>query len=77
VTATTRWVVQHDGKWAVTKENRERVSDLLATQDEAIKRGHEIVQNLGGGELNIQDREGKIRDKVTVSPGHGDPKAPG
>ena len=59
--------MQHDGQWAVTKEDRERVSDLLATQDEAIRRGHEIVRNLGGGELVVQGRDGDIREKVTVA----------
>lgn len=64
-----RWVVQYpEGGWAVTRENRERVSDLLDTQEEAVRRGHEIVRNLGGGELVTQGRDGKIREKVTVAP---------
>src|SRR3954447_16294720 len=32
-----RWVVEHpDGGWAVEKEDRERVSDILRTQEEAV-----------------------------------------
>jgi len=65
-----RWVVQHpDGGWAVVREGRERVSDLVPTQEEAIQRGHEIVRNLGGGELVIKGVDGKIREKVTVAGG--------
>jgi len=65
-----RWIVQYpEGGWAVVKEERERVSDVLDTQEEAIKRGHEIVRNLGGGELIIKGVDGKIREKVTVAGG--------
>ena len=71
-----RWVVQHpDGGWAVVKEGRERVSDLLPTQEEAIARGHEIVRNLGGGELVIKGVDGKIREKLTVAGGSPDDAA--
>ena len=70
MTDTTRWVVEYpEGGWAVEKENRERVSDILRTQEEAIDRGHEIVRNLGGGELIVKGRDGKIREKVTVAAG--------
>jgi hypothetical protein len=78
VAANDRWVVEYpDGGWAVERENRERVSDVLRTQENAIKRGHEIVRNAGGGELLIKGRDGQIRDKVTVAPGHDDPSTPG
>jgi len=68
--ANDRWVVEYpDGGWAVERENRERVSDVLRTQDEAIERGHVIVRNLGGGELIVKGRDGTIREKVTVAGG--------
>jgi hypothetical protein len=50
---------------------------VLTTQAEAIDRGHEIVHNLGGGELIVQGRDGEIRDKITVAPGNDDPNKPG
>ncbi len=69
--ANTRWVVEYpDGGWAVEKEEHERVSAVGSTQAEAIERGHEILRNLGGGELIIKGRDGQIRDKVTVAPGN-------
>jgi hypothetical protein len=40
---------------------------VLRTQEEAIDRGHEIVRNLGGGELIVKARDGQIRQKVTVA----------
>jgi hypothetical protein len=76
--AADRWVVEYpDGGWAVERENRERVSDILPTQAEAIERGHEIVRNAGGGELIVKGRDGQIRDKTTVAPVHDDPNKPG
>ncbi len=65
-----RWVVEYPGGgWAVERENRERVSDVLATQAEAVERGHVIVRNLGGGELIVKGRDGLIREKLTVAGG--------
>lgn len=72
-----RWVIPHDGGWAVAKEDRERVSGAFATQAEAIDRGREIVRNAGGGELTVLAEDGTIRQKNTVAPGHDDPSSPG
>lgn len=63
-----RWVVEHpDGGWAVERENRERVSDILPTQEEAMSRARVIIGNLGGGELIVKGRDGQIRLKDTVA----------
>jgi hypothetical protein len=76
--ASTRWIVEYpEGGGAVAKEDRQRVSDVLNTQAQAIDRGHEIVRNLGGGELIVKGRDGEIRDKITVAPGNDAPNKPG
>lgn len=63
-----RWVVEYpEGGWAVEKEDRERVSDILGTQAEAMTRAREIIRNLGGGELIVKGRDGEIRLKDTVA----------
>jgi hypothetical protein len=63
-----RWVVEYpEGGWAVEKEDRERVSDILATQEKAMDRARVILRNLGGGELVVKGRDGQIRLKDTVS----------
>jgi hypothetical protein len=65
-----RWVVEYpEGGWAVEKEDRERVSDILATQEDAMDRARVILRNLGGGELVVKGRDGQIRLKDTVSGG--------
>ena len=65
-----RWVVEYpEGGWAVEREDRERVSDILGTQEEAMTRAREIIRNLGGGELVVKGRDGQIRLKDTVAGG--------
>lgn len=68
--ANDRWVLEHDGGWAVLKDEHERVSDLLATQDEAMTRARTIIHNAGGGELIVKGRDGRIRLQDTVAPGN-------
>ena len=71
-----RWVIPHDGGWAVAKESRERVSAKFDTQDEAIERAREIIANAGGGEMTVMAENGTIRQKNTIAPGNESP-APG
>lgn len=62
-----RYVTEHDEGWAVVKELHERASAVFPTQEEAITRAREIIRNLGGGELVVRGRDGKIRQKDTVA----------
>jgi hypothetical protein len=66
-----RWVIPHEGGWAVAKESRERVSATFDTQAEAIDRAREIVRNAGGGEMTVLAEDGQIRQKNTVAGGSG------
>jgi len=63
-----RYVVKHGTEWAVKKGHAERASGVFDTQQEAEKAAKQIVSNLGGGEVRIQDRHGQWRDSDTVSP---------
>ena len=53
-----RYVAKHPDGWAVKKPGSEKASSTHHTQCEAEKRAKEIVGNLGGGEVRIQDRQG-------------------
>ena len=64
-----------DGGWQVKKPGSDRPSARTDTQSEAIDRAREILEGDGGGELTIQNRQGKIRDSDTVPPGN-DPNPP-
>lgn len=68
-------VVHHQDGWALTKPGSDRPICVFNTQDEAVKAGHQAVHEAGGGELLVHGRDGRIRDKVTVSPGN-DPFPP-
>lgn len=74
--ANSRDVVRReDGRWEVTKPGGQRPSAVTDTQSEAIRRGGEILQNDGGGELRIHRVDGVIRDQRTIAPGN-DPYPP-
>ena len=64
----------NDG-WDVTAPGGKRPSAHADTQAEAEQIAKRIVGNLGGGEVVIHGRDGKIRDTDTVSPGN-DPNPP-
>jgi hypothetical protein len=61
-----RYVVPNaEGGWDVVKEDHERASTHTDTKKEAISRAREIVQNLGGGEVRIQNLDGRFSDSDT------------
>ena len=70
-----RYVTKHPNGWAVQSPGGSRASSVHDTQREAIESAKDIVRNLGGGEVRIQDRSGKWRDSDTVAPGN-DPFPP-
>lgn len=76
VKANNRHVVpSRDGGWDVRAPHARRASAHADTQAEAARRAREIVGNLGGGEVIIHGRDGRIRDSDTVAPGN-DPFPP-
>ena len=68
-------VPNSDGGWDVKAANARRASSHHHTQADAERRAKEIVGNLGGGEVRIHGRDGRIRDSDTVAPGR-DPFPP-
>ena len=63
------------GKWRITKEGSDRISDFAKTQERAEKLAKKFSANTGGGEVKIHGLDGKIRDSDTVFPGN-DPNPP-
>lgn len=63
------------GGWDVKAPGAGRASSHHRTQADAERRAKEIVGNLGGGEVRIHGRDGRIRDSDTVPPGN-DPHPP-
>lgn len=71
-----RYVVSNpDGGWDVKKDHAGHASNHFDRQADAERRAKEIVRNAGGGQVQIQGRNGKWRDGDTVKPGN-DPLPP-
>lgn len=64
-----------EGGWKVMKDNAERASADVDTQEEAETIAKELSSHQGGGEVRIQGKDGKFRDSDTVPPGN-DPNPP-
>jgi hypothetical protein len=70
-----RMVHKSRNGWSNRRNGASKAEGIYRTQKEAIDAARQNLRNSGGGELTIQDRNGRIRDKDTVSPGH-DPCPP-
>jgi len=64
-----------DGTWANQRVGADRAASIHKTQQEAIDAARRNLHHAGGGELNVQRPDGRIRLKDTVPPGH-DPCPP-
>ncbi|MGB9617831.1 MAG: DUF2188 domain-containing protein [Desulfomonilaceae bacterium] len=64
-----------DGTWENKRNDSKRASSLHPTQKEAEQAAREMLRKQGGGELTTKGRDGKIRSKDTIAPGH-DPNPP-
>ncbi|HLM20111.1 MAG TPA: DUF2188 domain-containing protein [Propionibacteriaceae bacterium] len=70
-----RWNERHiapnpAGGLDVQKPGSSRASSHHDTQAQAMGRAREIVGNLGGGEVVIHGRDGRVRDSDSVAPGN-------
>ncbi len=64
-----------DGTWENKRNDATRASTVHKTQAEAVEAAKEMLGNQGGGELITKGRDGRIRSKDTIPPGH-DPCPP-
>ncbi len=70
-----RYVVKDpDGGWNVKAAGAKRATAHTDTQAKAERRAKEIVANRGGGEVRVQNRQGRFRDSDAVPKGN-DPKS--
>lgn len=61
--------------WANSRNGARRAEGIHPTQHEAIEAARQNLQHAGGGELTIQGKDGRFRDKDTIAPGN-DPCPP-
>jgi hypothetical protein len=74
-TRKDRLVYRSGAGWANERQGAERAEGIYPTQQDAIKAARENLRRAGGGELTIQGRDGRFRDKNTIAPGN-DPFPP-
>ena len=70
-----RYVVKHPQGWAVKEGGNPSPESVHRRQGDAERSAKDTVRDLGGGEVRIQDRQGRWRDSDTVPPGN-DPFPP-
>ena len=54
--------------WAIRKAGADKASGFASTQAAAETRAKSLASKQGGGEVVIHGRDGRIRDKDTMSP---------
>ncbi|MDD3044840.1 MAG: DUF2188 domain-containing protein [Candidatus Delongbacteria bacterium] len=64
-----------DGTWVNQRNDADRASSIHQTQQDAVDAARNMLNNQGGGEISIQGINGKIRKKITITPGN-DPNPP-
>lgn len=64
-----------DGTWVNKRNDASRASSLHPTQKDAIAAARKMLKNSGGGELTVQQVNGRFRSKDTIAPGN-DPFPP-
>lgn len=65
-----RYVVPNpEGGWNVVREGHERASAHTRTKAQAVDRAREIVENLGGGEVRIDNKQARLIDSDTTKHG--------
>jgi hypothetical protein len=57
-----------DGKWGNRRNGNERDTSVHDTQRDTIDAAKDDLRRQGGGDVTIQGRDGKFRDKDTVPP---------
>ena len=64
-----------DGQWANKRNDASRASSVHDRQGDADRAAREMSRSQGGGEVTTMGRDGRIRSKDTIAPGH-DPFPP-
>lgn len=70
-----RTVYRRDGEWVNKRNDASKASSVHTTQKAAEDAAREMLTRQGGGELTTKGRDGQIRSKDTIAPGH-DPNPP-
>jgi hypothetical protein len=59
-----------DGAWVNKRQGADRAASAHDTQAAAIAAAKAMLASGAGGELTVMGRDGRIRSKDTIAPGH-------
>lgn len=67
---TPEYIVGPDGNsgWKTTRSGASRAGFTGATQAEVYEQVRDSLKGAAGGEISVQGRDGKIREKNTIAP---------
>jgi len=57
-----------DRGWNAKRENADRASGVYNTQEEARQHATQFAKHSGGGEVRVQNQQGRFRASNTVPP---------
>ena len=66
-----------DGQWANKRNDASKAASLHPTQKDAYDQAKSNLQNQGGGEITVQGKDHKFREKNTIKPGNDPRNIPG
>lgn len=66
-----------DGGWQSKAHGAKRAGYRTGTQAEAMRRSRKTIRNTCGGEMVVQGRDGRIRQKNTIPRGNDPRDIPG
>jgi uncharacterized protein YdaT len=68
-----RYVIPHEGEWAVKVEGRKRVEKIFHTKREAVAHAREEAKRVNGS-LTVQSRSGKLESRISYNPRNTGPR---
>ncbi len=68
-----RYVIPHNGEWAVKVEGRKRPEKIFHTKREAVTRAREEAKRVNGS-LTIQSKTGKLESRISYNPRNTGPQ---
>lgn len=68
-----RYVVPHNGQWAIREEDREKIERTYHTKKEAVEQARREARR-SNASLTIQRKNGKVEKRISYNPNRRAPK---
>src|SRR6185295_7703837 len=68
-----RYVIPHDGKWAIKEEDKEGIERTFHTKKEAVEQARKEAKR-SNASITIQRKTGKVEKRISYNPNRRAPK---